>query len=189
VLGIIPGALVGVIIGLVALAQIRRTGQDGYRMAVAGLVLSGIWTVVFGTLLVVAIVNAAQHNSTTTGQAPTSGTVASSDLQPGDCLNGLREHGDVGSLSVVPCAQPHQGEVFAVFDLAPGPFPGKSNVHDEAGSGCNDRFSYYSSVDPSNEGWYIITPEASDWNRGDRRVTCIASPSADGLTTGSIRSN
>jgi hypothetical protein len=188
VLGIIPGALVGVIIGLVALAQIRRTGQDGYRMAVAGLVLSGIWTVVFGTLLVVAIVNAAQHNSTA-GQAPTSGTVSSSDLQPGDCVNGLREYGNRGSLSVVPCAQPHQGEVFAVFDLAPGAFPGQPNVDDEASSGCNDRFGYYSSLDPSGEGLLIISPAASGWNHGDRNVTCIATPLDRGLTTGSIRSS
>lgn len=43
----------GLGLGIGALAQIRRTGQPGRGMAVAGLVLSGLWIVLFLVLLAV----------------------------------------------------------------------------------------------------------------------------------------
>lgn len=52
VLGIVGGVVLSVIFGIVALGKIRDTGQKGRGMAIAGIVLSGVWVVV----LVLAVV-------------------------------------------------------------------------------------------------------------------------------------
>lgn len=51
------------------------------------------------------------------------------DLRPGDCFEELAEDERAYSVPAVPCAEPHMGEVFAVFDVAPvGGWPGENPV-------------------------------------------------------------
>jgi hypothetical protein len=62
---IIAGAIAGIVaivLGMVALRQIRETGQDGRGMAVAGIVL-GIVGILLTVLLVIVIVAAAHSGS------------------------------------------------------------------------------------------------------------------------------
>lgn len=188
VFGIIGGALLGFIFGFVALSQIKRSGQGGRGMAIAGLVLSGVWVLIVGGLIALAVATSAQRD-TSTGQVASSGTVSSRDLRPGDCLNNLRDSTDLRSLPAVPCAQPHEGEVFAVFDLPSGAYPGQSQVDSLSESGCGTRFGGYSSSDPNNERLFVVYPLESNWTRGDREVACIATPLDSGLTTGSLKTD
>ena len=46
IFGILGGILFSVVFGIVALGQIKRRNQSGKGMAVAGLVLSGVWLLV-----------------------------------------------------------------------------------------------------------------------------------------------
>jgi hypothetical protein len=46
------GGLLGIILGFVALSQIKRTGERGHGMAVAGLVMGFTWLVVSAGLLI-----------------------------------------------------------------------------------------------------------------------------------------
>jgi hypothetical protein len=46
VLGICGGAPLGLVFGLIALAQIRQTGERGRRLALAGIAASVAWLVV-----------------------------------------------------------------------------------------------------------------------------------------------
>ena len=107
-------------------------------------------------------------------------------LQVGDCLNGLQEEGDVGSLPAVPCAEPHEGEVYATFDLPEGDYPSETAIFDQAEAGCDERLSSVApdaSEDPS-VGLFYLYPTELSWP-DDREVVCIAI-SMPGTTRGSI---
>jgi hypothetical protein len=49
---LIPG-LVGIILGIVSLPQIKRRGQSGRGMAIAGIVMGSLWIVGFVVLVIV----------------------------------------------------------------------------------------------------------------------------------------
>lgn len=197
VLGILGMVLLSVIFGFVALSRIRRSGRGGRGLAIAGLVLSGLWIV----LIVLALVGGALTVQTTptgsgtaspTATAPTapserSGTVAATDVQVGDCLADTEATNMLDSVDVVPCSQAHVGEVFAVFDLAAGPYPGAAEVQQQVEDGCNDRLAAYSpsAVTDPGIGLYAIFPLEQNWNAGDRETACIAR--SDPPTTGSIK--
>lgn len=57
ILGILGVVILSVIFGCVALSQIRRRGDDGSGLAIAGLVLSGVWTAL---MLIGVVANALQ---------------------------------------------------------------------------------------------------------------------------------
>src|SRR4029078_11420841 len=45
IFGIIGGALLGYIFGFIALSQTKRTGQNGRGLALAGVILSSLWSI------------------------------------------------------------------------------------------------------------------------------------------------
>lgn len=174
VLGICSGPLLAVIFGIIALRQIRRSGQRGRGMAIAGLVLSGIWVLAVGIGVAIAIATDADRDSS--GQLTGSGRVSISDLQPGDCVNNIQEDRLVTKVDAVPCSQLHSGEVFAVFDLTGSTFPGESNTNDQAEQGCLDRLDDYApdAVNDDSLDLFYFAPNANSWGRGDREVVCLA---------------
>jgi hypothetical protein len=48
VLGICGGAPLGLVFGVIALAQIRQTDERGRRLALSGIALSTVWLLVLG---------------------------------------------------------------------------------------------------------------------------------------------
>ena len=186
IFGIIGGALLGVIFGFVALSQIKRSGQGGRGMAIAGLVLSGVWVLAITGLVVVAVASSPDRNDS--GQITSGGSVSATALQTGDCVNDLKDTTSLLSLPAVPCTQAHEGEVFAVFDLPAGPYPGADAVDRQATSQCSDRITAYSPT-AGTDGTYnlfLVYPREQDWAGGDREIACVA-VSGVGTTTGSIK--
>jgi serine/threonine protein kinase len=203
IFGVIGGALLGFIFGFIALSQTKRTGQNGRGMAIAGIVLSALWTIGILLLIVVAVASSAPPEPVSPTTFPTataeptteppvtsapSTAISATELQVGDCLNDLTDSTDVSSLPSVDCAQPHQGEVFAVFDLPPGPYPGAAGVDDLVSKGCNARLAEYSPGAPTDDavGLFSVYPLEQNWERGDREVVCIAKATS-GTATGSIK--
>jgi Septum formation len=174
-------------------------------MAIAGIVLSALWTVGLLLLIILAVASSTPSGPVTPTTFPTasptaeptteppvttapSTAISATELQVGDCLNDLTNSTDVSSLPSVDCTQPHQGEVFAVFDLPPGPYPGADGVDDLVSKGCNARLAEYSPGAPSDDavGLFSVYPLEQNWERGDREVVCIAKATS-GTTTGSIK--
>jgi Domain of unknown function (DUF4190)/Septum formation len=185
VLGIIGGILLSVIFGIVALVQMRKRPYRGKGMAIAGLVLSGVWTLGWITVIALAIASDADRDAS--GQVTGSGSVSANQLRPGDCVNDLNEGEDVLSLPAVPCAEPHEGEVFATFRLAGTSWPGETQVSRQAEQGCRDRLpSYAPAVEEASVELFVLQPTQQSWTGGDQGVTCIAMD-PDGKTTGSLR--
>ena len=111
-------------------------------------------------------------------------------MQVGDCFNdtemGVNE---VTEIPAVPCSVPHDNEVYALFDLAPGPFPGDSQVDVIAGQGCYERFedAIGRSYDESEIAFISMYPTEDSWTRiDDREVVCIAYHMEYEKLTGSV---
>lgn len=102
------------------------------------------------------------------------------ELQAGDCLNdpgGLAE--SLGEVAVVPCDQPHQTEVFAVFDYESGPddaYPGEQRLTRVAERECRgERFTDYVGIPKDDSELLVLqaTPAQETWAQGDREIVCL----------------
>ncbi|MGH3858123.1 septum formation family protein [Actinokineospora sp.] len=171
VFGILGGIPLSVIFGIVALVKIRKTGQSGKGLAIAGLALSGVWLL----MIVAGAVYGGKD-----------GNVSVDRLHPGDCIKTLSESETVYRMPVVPCTQPHQGEVYGEFDLSRGDYPGETAIETEAFTQCETLLEKYApqAVDSAGDTFYLY-PRSADWRRGDRTVTCIAY--SDPAVTGSLK--
>lgn len=98
-------------------------------------------------------------------------------LAVGDCFDdpGSGE-GQVSSVPLVDCAEPHDNEVFAVFDLPDGPFPGNAEVQEAADLGCVERFASFVGTDYAVSELFLssLSPTQASWDgRDDREVICF----------------
>lgn len=185
IFGIIGGVLLGVIFGIVALRRIRRNGTGGRGLAITGLVLSGLWTLLIVAAVVLAF--ASGSVSVQSGAQPGSDDVAPTSLQAGQCITSLTETTNLTSVPIVPCTEPHQGEVFAVFDLPEGAYPGETQLAEQVTTRCSEELAAYAptAAQDGSVRLFYIYPLERNWADGDRETVCIAvSPSP---TTGSIR--
>jgi hypothetical protein len=188
IFGIFGGVLLAAIFGFVALSQIKRRGQGGKGLAVAGLTLSGLWLAGFVVAGVIGAFASSGNSGTPIASTSDSADVKVQQLAPGQCLNGLEESSTIRNLPVVPCTQPHEGEVFAVFELPDGDYPGDQDVAKKAEDGCVDRLETHApkAADDPNLEIYFLHPTRSSWRLGDQGVTCVAM-SGTGKVTGSIQ--
>jgi hypothetical protein len=186
VFGLLAVVPIGVILGIVALVQLRRRPRKGKGFAVAGLVLSGLWMLVLTLAVVAVIVSGPDRDAT--DEITGGGTVTAAELKPGDCVKGLRDTVSITTLPAVPCAEAHEGEIFAVFSLRLTEWPGSDAVLNEAEKGCQERLGAYEAAmmdDPALELMFLH-PNAESWRAGDHQVTCMVVDSK-GTRTGSVR--
>ena len=162
----------GLILGIVAQRQTRKTGQKGHSLARTGTILS-VLVPVLGAALVVAIVG-------------NLGTKTVTALKPGDCVTSLEVSDNVTNLPVTDCAQAHEGEVYFVFDLPKGDYPGDDKVQKQSEDRCAKEINTYAGAGADEKfDIFYLRPSPDDWSR-DRGVTCIATD-AKKQTTGSIK--
>jgi hypothetical protein len=183
IFGILGGVLLSVIFGIVALVQIRKRGQTGRGMAIAGLTLSGCWVLLIIVGVTAGLLSDSDHDSATS--ATGTGTVSVTTLKAGDCIKGLRSTGSTENLPRVPCSLPHEGEVYAVFQLPAGPWPGDTAVQQQAETRCNAELKIYAPKAADTAEVLYLHPLQQSWKR-DRGVTCIATDEK-GSTIGSVR--
>lgn len=175
IFGVLGGVLLSVIFGIIALNQIKRRGQGGRGMAIAGLVLSALWTL----FIVIAIVVAVVAND---------GSVRATNLGVGDCIESIPgDNARVLTLPKVACAKPHEGEVYAQFRVSTNSFPGQSALESDYRDRCLSAFAAYAPRAADDEGYesYVLYPTLATWDQGDRDVVCIATTKEK--RTGSIK--
>ncbi|MDO9398325.1 MAG: septum formation family protein [Herbiconiux sp.] len=112
------------------------------------------------------------------------------ELKVGDCLNDSQDDGTVNDVPVVDCAEPHDSEVFAVFDAeATGDtMPGEDELTAQANNGCDAAFTEFIGVPYTDSAYSYAsyTPTLSSWyEEGGQAITCVAFDPA-GPTTGSL---
>lgn len=174
VLGILGGFVLSIIFALVALRQIKRTGQSGKGMAIAGLVLGIIWMVVIALVVFAYLGSRAERDSS--GDITNSGDVSVQDLEAGDCLNGLEESDLVLSVEAVACSEPHESEVYAAIDMEDGDWPGIDGVTAEANQSCSDDMAtnFPDLFEDDSVEIFFFHPTSASWREGDREIICVA---------------
>ncbi|MEU6311032.1 DUF4190 domain-containing protein [Streptomyces sp. NPDC047014] len=194
---------VPLILGIIALSQIRKTGEKGKGFAIAAVVLHSLtilfYVLVFGlglTGVLDGVSSGPKRDSG--GQVTDSGRSDVKDIRKGDCFtmsDDLTEYQDKDggraamSVRILPCDQPHKGEAYAVFDLEGGTYPGTEKVAATSEEKCGAALPAYvgenAKLADSMELYYYF-PQAATWAMGDREVTCFLADSS-GSSTGSVR--
>jgi len=114
------------------------------------------------------------------GAIVSEGSVGAFQIQVGDCFDDTSslysgEAGEVSDLPGVPCARPHDNEVFAVFDLKTASFPEGDAMSELVFDSCVDRFQRFVGRDYESSALDIMTlyPSRESWDRkNDREVVC-----------------
>ena len=116
------------------------------------------------------------------------GTADAFALQIGDCFNDTTEE-ELVEVPAVPCSEPHDNEVYYLFDLPEGEFPGDEAVLAAAEEGCLAQFDAFVGMayEDSELDWFPLSPTEAGWTAiGDREIVCSVWDPA-GQTEGSLK--
>ena len=208
VLGVIGvtviGAIASVILGILALGQIRRTRQRGRGLAIGGLVLSGVWLAVIGAYVTVHGTGqarpppAGRHSSSPTagpGASASPGTQSTDvfSLRPGQCFQNPSASQTVLGVTyvtVVPCTTPHNAQAFVQFAATGTRYPGVAALKRQADQGCRARIkkNVQTSKIKNSMTLHYLYPLESSW-ASHKTITCLIVNSKPNLDTSLLRSH
>ncbi|MFI6678492.1 DUF4190 domain-containing protein [Kribbella sp. NPDC050470] len=185
---------VGLVLGIIALSQLKKRPQDGKGMAIAGLVIGSLitigWLLYLILIVALGVIGATSDDDYYGAPEPSSSystaTTYIDDLAVGECFDDADEEDEVVRR---PCADLHDGEIIAGVTLPDGPYPGDREVDKAGEQACTTEFTKYvgSTVKSTELEWDYWTPTRQLWNDEDRLVVCAAyGPDFDQLT-GSIK--
>ncbi|MDC0772892.1 DUF4190 domain-containing protein [Streptomyces sp. HD] len=182
---------VGLVLGVIALVQIKKRGERGKGMAVAGSVLSSVGL----ALWVLALSTGAASDVWGGFRDAANGEGTPYALAKGDCFDSPTGNleGEAYDIDEVPCSGRHDGEVFAVVKLPGGAFPGDDEVTRIADDKCyalQDAYAMDTWAVPDDADVYYFIPSRRSWRFGDREITCLfGSIEENGRLTGSLRND
>ena len=141
------------------------------------------------------------YNAITSADRDASGAIVSEgnlgafQIQVGDCFDDTSslysgEIGEVSDLPGVPCAKPHDNEVFAVFDLKIASFPEADQMSELVFESCMQRFQSFVGRDYESSALDIMTlyPSQESWDRkNDREVVCAVYDMEENKLEGSAK--
>lgn len=181
--GIVGFFLLSIPFAIVALRQIKRSRQNGRGMAVAGLVLSGLWMVgLTATGIVIGVVVNNYVDRDDNGTIVGSGWMFLDDLRVGDCMEDAATGETVWKVRGVPCADPHLGEVYAFVDLQDQELPTDESMFRACARELQTGFPGAWEDETIQVSW--VSPSNASWDAGDRELVCYAT--TDTPRTGSI---
>lgn len=125
---------------------------------------------------------------TDAGSEPAAGDgIPVEQLELGDCITDLQEHRGIFTVTVVPCSGPHEGQVYGVFELPDGPWPGLDEVVSRTDEQCVDHLGarFPETYDDAAVELIIFHPTIASWIAGDRGTLCLTEY-MDGPRTGSL---
>ncbi len=121
------------------------------------------------------------------GEVISEGTWSVFDLRPGDCIDAADAEGDIDEVLLVPCAEPHTQEVFALVDNPDSSYPGAAELALWADASClADLQSEFGLT--LADGLFVsyLLPSFDGWNKDDdRTVVCVLVFPDRGSVTGS----
>lgn len=119
---------------------------------------------------------------------PTNGTETDAfAIAVGDCLNDGGVEGEVSTVVVIDCAQPHDSEAYSSIQVADGDYPGEQVILDQAEKDCLADFNTFAGInyDQSALSFSYYYPTQGSWENGDREILCLILDPA-GKTTGTL---
>ena len=132
--------------------------------------------VVAGAVLLIAACGGAERDDA--GTIVEGGNLSVFSFHVGDCFNGLVEQPEVGSVAAVPCNEPHDAEVYHLFDHDGddnATYPGSAALSAYAVGPCISAFASYVGIDYAVSEIYAtaMTPLVRSWEDGDREIVCV----------------
>jgi hypothetical protein len=182
--------LVALLLGVFGLRKIRRTGQRGRGLAIAGIVINSVATALVALFVVLGVVGAFDEGDTDV-----------QDLQVGQCFNTVGDppenYGGGGhrasTVNVVSCDDEHDAETYGVFSVADrfdDDYPGAVAIAEIAGDSCRRDAEDYLGDDGLDAALIpdFYVPPRADWAAGGRSVVCFFT-GRSGKVTGSVRNS
>lgn len=136
-----------------------------------------------------------QADRDSTGAIVSGGDVDAFTMRVGDCFDdtnsiATQDGGEVTSLPGVPCAEPHDNEVYAVIDLDVASFPQGDEMSELAFESCLERFEPFVGLEYESSTLDILTlyPTEDSWKlQNDREVVCALYDMNASKLTGSAK--
>jgi hypothetical protein len=152
-------------------------------------VLSGIWLIAIAALIAYAVGRTPDRDAS--GTVTHQGAISPVDLRVGDCVKvpGFTAGSDpkeVDELTVVPCAQAHNGQMVALVQSTDTSYPGSSQLTDEAQRDCVGPAQDYLGKPTTRLDLVTFVPDQKLWNSGERGERCLLVDSLENIT-GDIR--
>ncbi|HOB56030.1 MAG TPA: septum formation family protein [Rhodoglobus sp.] len=119
---------------------------------------------------------------------PTEGTETDAfAIGVGDCLNDGGVEGEVSSVVVIDCAQPHDSEAYSSIQVPDGDYPGEDAILAQAEQDCLAAFNTFAGInyDQSTLSFSYYYPTEGSWGNGDREILCLILDPA-GKTVGTL---
>ena len=131
------------------------------------------------------------------GAIVSGGNVDAFTMRVGDCFNDTsslasQDGGEVSSLPGVPCSEPHDNEVYAVFDVDVGSFPQGDEMSELAFESCLGRFESFVGLEYESSTLDILTlyPSEDSWKlQNDREIVCAVYDMNSNKLTGSAKAS
>ncbi|WP_031070968.1 DUF4190 domain-containing protein, partial [Streptomyces sp. NRRL WC-3742] len=195
---------VALVLGIVALFQLKSSRERGRGLAVTGVVLGAIGTLLLALAMGVTNVSSARSGDRAArgGGSVPAGMVHWSDLRTGDCYSSAEggssadPSGDetVYWVHRVACTEAHHGEVAgaaSLTDAAHTTYPGESDLRERSAQLCRrvlDEYALDSWAVPDGMDDVYLYPTKLNWLRGERVVTC-AFEDRDDQHVGTVRTD
>lgn len=132
-----------------------------------------VWLSTVAAFLLAACAPAADRNDA--GEVVASGQIDIFQTKIGDCFDDQSQTDSIDDVPGRPCLEPHDNEVFALFDTSLTSFPGEDEMFDHAIDECMTRFEDYvgEPYDSSVLDIFPIVPTLESWKRvNDREIIC-----------------
>jgi hypothetical protein len=113
------------------------------------------------------------------------GTTSVFELKKGDCFNEPSED-VVSDVPSVPCAEPHDYEIFGVVDHPAGSgeaYPGTADIEAVVNTECAALFEPFVGTPYTDSALFIyyLAPGEDSWADGDREILCALFKSEEKL--------
>ncbi|AUG80794.1 hypothetical protein CFP65_6126 [Kitasatospora sp. MMS16-BH015] len=187
--------LLGIILGAVALRQIKARNQKGRGMAITGIVAGSLWPVVLVAAVIFGLTVGSRHPAGSfDSYRPTDGHVSVFDVSTGSCFNrDSEDRADQHTVTVVPCEEMHDAEVFgrpAITGL--GASPAKDEIVKGAERAClSDSSTYVLDRDalPAEVKVHFFYPDTAAWRSSSSHLATCFFVTGDHPSSGSVRKN
>ncbi|MFD3539477.1 septum formation family protein [Streptomyces sp. NPDC058662] len=169
----------GVVLAVVALAQIARKRERGRALAVTGLAVSVAMTGVLALTAGRVVAAVGDRLDRAGAHTRVEGVLVDiGDLGAGDCFNvpGADLSEDRPLMYAVDCASPHHGEVTRAERLGPAHGPGTAEAARALEDVCwkaQDEYAMDTWALPAYADMYYFAPSRDSWRQGDRQLLCV----------------
>lgn len=204
VTGILSLGIVPIVLGALALARVRKSGQSGHGMAIAGIVLGALSTLAWTVGIIFVVIAGAEgfregfeesyeESAGESFQESIDETVESlgetSDIAVGECFADPDAVVYTDDVEIQDCAGPHGAEVYAEHEIAGDTYPGEDAVFAEGDDACLAEFDTFVGIDydSSELDFGYFYPTKKVWAYGDHGISCYLVTVDGSELTGSAR--